>query len=46
MPYKLGSRSLQNLSGVNPDMVAVVKRAIEPEVASDSSCWTWFAGNT
>jgi hypothetical protein len=29
MPYKLGTRSLQNLSGVNPDMVAVVKRAIE-----------------
>ena len=29
MPYKLGSRSLQNLSGVHPDMVAVVKRAIE-----------------
>jgi len=29
MPYKLGSRSLQNLSGVHPDLVAVVKRAIE-----------------
>jgi len=29
MSYKLGTRSLQNLSGVNPDMVAVVKRAIE-----------------
>jgi len=29
MPYKLGKRSLQNLSGVHPDMVAVVKRAIE-----------------
>ena len=29
MPYKLGTRSLQNLSGVHPDMVAVVKRAIE-----------------
>ena len=29
MPHKLGTRSLQNLSGVNPDMVAVVKRAIE-----------------
>ena len=29
MSYKLGSRSLQSLSGVNPDMVAVVKRAIE-----------------
>ena len=27
--YKLGKRSLQNLSGVHPDMVAVVKRAIE-----------------
>ena len=26
--YKLGSRSLQNLSGVNPDMVAVVTMAI------------------
>ena len=29
MSYKLGTRSLQNLSGVHPDMVAVVKRAIE-----------------
>lgn len=29
MPYKLGTRSLQNLSGVHPDMVAVVKKAIE-----------------
>ena len=29
MGYKLGTRSLQNLSGVHPDMVAVVKRAIE-----------------
>jgi len=29
MPYKLGTRSLQNLSGVHPDMVSVVKRAIE-----------------
>jgi peptidoglycan L-alanyl-D-glutamate endopeptidase CwlK len=29
MAYKLGTRSLQNLSGVNPDMVAVVKKAIE-----------------
>jgi len=29
MPYTLGKRSLQNLSGVHPDMVAVVKRAIE-----------------
>ena len=29
MSYKLGSRSLHSLSGVNPDMVAVVKRAIE-----------------
>lgn len=29
MPYKLGKRSLQNLSGVHPDLVAVVKRAIE-----------------
>ena len=29
MSYKLGTRSLQSLSGVNPDMVAVVKRAIE-----------------
>ena len=27
--YKLGSRSLQNLSGVHPDLVAVVKRAVE-----------------
>ena len=29
MSYKLGTRSLQSLSGVHPDMVAVVKRAIE-----------------
>jgi|TARA_R110002020_G_scaffold94019_4_gene226614 peptidoglycan L-alanyl-D-glutamate endopeptidase CwlK len=29
MAYKLGTRSLQNLSGVNPDMVAVVSKAIE-----------------
>ena len=29
MGYKLGNRSLQNLSGVHPDMIAVVKRAIE-----------------
>lgn len=29
MSYKLGKRSLQNLSGVHPDMIAVVKRAIE-----------------
>ena len=29
MGYKLGTRSLQNLSGVHPDMQAVVKRAIE-----------------
>ena len=29
MPYKLGNRSLQNLSGVHPDLVAVVKRAIQ-----------------
>lgn len=28
MPYKLGTRSLQSLSGVHPDMVAVVKLAI------------------
>ena len=27
--YKLGQRSLQNLSGVHPDLVSVVKRAIE-----------------
>ena len=27
--YKLGQRSLQNLSGVHPELVAVVKRAIE-----------------
>ncbi|MDB4296083.1 M15 family metallopeptidase [bacterium] len=26
--YTLGTRSLQNLSGVHPDLVAVVKRAI------------------
>lgn len=29
MAYQLGTRSKQNLSGVHPDMVAVVKRAIE-----------------
>jgi hypothetical protein len=29
MTYQLGKRSLQNLSGVHPDLVAVVKRAIE-----------------
>jgi peptidoglycan L-alanyl-D-glutamate endopeptidase CwlK len=29
MTYALGQRSLQNLSGVHPDLVAVVKRAIE-----------------
>ena len=29
MTYKLGTRSMQSLSGVHPDMVAVVKRAIE-----------------
>ena len=28
MSYKLGTRSLQSLSGVHPDLVAVVKRAI------------------
>ena len=28
MSYKLGTRSLQSLSGVHPDMVAVVKLAI------------------
>jgi len=29
MTYTLGQRSLQNLSGVHPDLVAVVKRAIK-----------------
>ena len=29
MSYKLGTRSLQNLSGVHPYLVAVVKRAIQ-----------------
>ena len=29
MTYRLGQRSLQNLSGVHPDLVAVVKRAIQ-----------------
>jgi len=29
MAYVLGTRSLSSLSGVHPDMVAVVKRAIE-----------------
>jgi peptidoglycan L-alanyl-D-glutamate endopeptidase CwlK len=29
MTYQLGQRSLQNLSGVHPDLVDVVKRAIE-----------------
>jgi peptidoglycan L-alanyl-D-glutamate endopeptidase CwlK len=29
MAYKLGTRSYQNLSGVHPDLVAVVERAIQ-----------------
>ena len=29
MGYTLGKRSVENLSGVHPDLVAVVKRAIE-----------------
>jgi len=29
MPYKLSQRSLNELQGVNPKLVAVVKRAIE-----------------
>lgn len=29
MSYKLGTRSKQKLSGVHPDLVAVVKRAIQ-----------------
>lgn len=29
MTYKLGNKSLQKLEGVHPDLVAVVKRAIE-----------------
>jgi peptidoglycan LD-endopeptidase CwlK len=29
MTYKLGARSIDNLSGVHPDLVKVVKRAIE-----------------
>jgi len=29
MGFKLGLRSKQNLSGVHPDMVAVVTRALE-----------------
>ena len=29
MTYKLGNKSLQKLKGVHPDLVAVVKRAIE-----------------
>ena len=29
MAYQLGTRSKQNLSGVHPDLVSVVKRAIE-----------------
>ena len=29
MTYRLSQRSMQNLSGVHPDLVAVVKRAIE-----------------
>lgn len=29
MPYKLSERSLQRLQGVHPDLVRVVKRAIE-----------------
>ena len=29
MPYSLSQRSMQHLSGVHPDLVAVVKRAIQ-----------------
>ena len=29
MSFKLGKRSLSNLKGVHPDLVKVVKRAIE-----------------
>lgn len=29
MAYKLGTRSRQSLSGVHPDMIAVVERALE-----------------
>ena len=29
MSFKLGTRSRQNLSGVHPDMVAVVEKALE-----------------
>lgn len=29
MTYRLGQRSMQNLSGVHPDLVDVVKRAIQ-----------------
>ena len=29
MTYSLGTRSMQNLSGVHPDLIKVVKRAIE-----------------
>ena len=29
MGYKLGQKSLSNLKGVHPDLVKVVKRAIE-----------------
>ena len=29
MGYELGQRSLQNLSGVNPDLQDVIQRAIE-----------------
>ena len=29
MGYRLGTRSMQNLSGVHPDLIKVVKRAIE-----------------
>ena len=29
MSYALGQRSMQNLSGVHPDLIAVVKRAIQ-----------------
>ena len=36
MAYKLGTRSRQSLSGVHPDMIAVVERALEiSEVASN-----------
>ena len=39
MPYALGKRSLQNLSGAHPDLLAVVKRATD--ITADPSKPVW-----